>query len=137
MLPSQYTLPSVKVWDLSSLDGAIAEATGANAGTNVGTTLATNAACALVKWNGATRSGSSRGRIYHGPLTEAMVNSDGRTLASASQTSIKNAWQQVVDGLVTDGMPMCIISRKRLDATNVSSVAVESVIATQRRRIRD
>ena len=137
MLPPAYTLPSVKVWDLSSLDGAIAEATGSSAGSNAGTTLATNAACALVKWNGATRSGSSRGRIYHGPLTEAMVNSDGRTLASASQTSIKNAWQSVVDGLKTDGMPMVVISRKRLDATEVTSVAVESIIATQRRRIRD
>ena len=136
-LHPNYTLPIVRVMDLSSADGAIAEASGTAAGTLNVPSLSTNAASALVKWNGATRSGSSRGRLYFGPLAEAQINTDGRTLASQYVTSIKNAWQTVVDGLISDGIPMCVISRKRLDATNVQSVAVETVIATQRRRIRD
>lgn len=135
-MSSAYTLSSVKAMDLSSLDGGIAEVTDGSFGSGSGT-LATNAASALVKWNGGTRSGSSRGRLYFGPLPELSVNSDGRTLASSEITALQTAFQNFINSLSGAGFPLCVISRTLGNAATVTSLSIESVIATQRRRIRD
>lgn len=122
--------------DIGDPNGAIASVPDTTAGAVTTGSLATNASCALVKWNGATRSKSSRGRLYHGPLTEAMINTDGRTLATATATAIQTAYNNFRDSLNDSGYALVVLSRKLSQAFDVSSSSVESVIATQRRRIR-
>lgn len=133
---SFFAYTDVHAMDISSADGAIAEVAATNTGALAGASHATNAASALVKWNGGTRSASSRGRMYFGPLNEGQINSDGRTLTTAAATAIKACMDFVVSNLSTAGYPLCVISRKNSSATVVSSVQVETVIASQRRRIR-
>jgi hypothetical protein len=124
--------------DLSSADGAIADVTvtGAVGGIGAGNSLSTAAASALIKWNGGTRSGSSRGRMYFGPLMESNINVDGRTLVSTELTGIATAMTNFRTSLEGAGYPLVVVSRKHATATTVTSSAVETVIATQRRRIR-
>lgn len=136
-LASGIQFTGTRAMDLSSADGAIADAPSTNTlgGAGAGA-LATNAACALVKWNGGTRSASSRGRLYFGPLNEANVNSDGRTIAAASVTLITTAFNNFRASLSNANYPLVVVSRLHASAQTVTSSSVESVIATQRRRIR-
>lgn len=135
-LSTTTTYSGVHAMDLSSADGAISDLAVTGKAGGASGALATNAACALVKWNGGTRSGSSRGRLYFGPLLEVAVNSDGRTLASTWQTAFQNAITVFRNSLNSANYPLVVISRKNAVATTVTSHAVENVIATQRRRIR-
>lgn len=134
---SFYTFDHVSAMDLSSADGAIVESSDGTNGLLASAALATNAASALVKWNGGTRSGSSRGRMYYGPLTETDINADGRTLTSTANTQISTAMDNFRNSLSGAGFPLCVISPTNASSTLVTSHSVESVIASQRRRIRD
>lgn len=136
-LPTVLSYTGVIAMDLSSANGDIYNlAVSPVSGGSGISQIATNAACALVKWNGGTRSGSSRGRMYFGPLDEGAVNNDGRTILASSITATNAAMTQFRTGLATAGYPLVVVSRKYSSATVVTSNAVESVIATQRRRIR-
>lgn len=96
----------------------------------------TNGACALVTIGGASRSPSTRGRVYFGPLGEPMIDNDGRSLAATVAASIKAAFESFKTTLAADGMEWVVVSRKNQSASVVSNIAVQSIIATQRRRIR-
>jgi hypothetical protein len=133
--PPQYNVLGYYAVDLSSSTGGIATLTSTKVG-GTGTTVATNAASALVKWNGSNRSRSTRGRLYLGPLGESEIGTDGQTLASSFQTSIAAAMNQFKTALNTAGFPLCVISVKGNFATDVTALSVEGQIATQRRRIR-
>lgn len=134
---SVVAMTDVRAMDLSSPNGAIATVTDTGTGgRSSGINLATNAACALIKWNGGTRSGSSRGRLYHGPLQEDQINTDGRTLAASHATLLQTAYGLFRTSLDGAGYPLVVISRKNSSATVVSSHAVQTIIATQRRRVR-
>lgn len=123
--------------DLSSTSGSIADVASTTLGGNTTTpTISTMAACALVQWNGSSRSRSTRGRLYLGPVTEGNINSDGRTLASASVTAYLAAFNQVITQLNAANYPLAVLSRTLSTAYPVTSAAVESVVATQRRRLR-
>lgn len=135
-LGGQYVVAAYRALDLSSLNGDIAVVSSTKAGTGTAAQLATNGACALVKWNGGTRSRSSRGRLYLGPLRESQINTDGRTLAAATQTAVQTSFEGFRSALASAGFPLCVISPTLSTSFPVTSVAVESVIATQRRRIR-
>lgn len=132
---NSYQMVEYRGMDLSTANGDIVSVAGTGAGSNT-TQNATNAASALVKFNGGTRSASSRGRLYFGPLHEAQINADGRTLVSAQQTALTTSMNGFRTSLETAGNPLCVISRLNSSATNVTSLSVASVIATQRRRIR-
>lgn len=133
---SLYVLTQFRAMDLSTANGGIAVLSDTASGGQAGQTLATNAACALVKWNGGTRSRSSRGRLYFGPLAEADIQGDGRTLDTTKQTGINTAFTNFRNSLNGAGFPLVVISRKIPQAFPVTSHIVESIIATQRRRIR-
>ena len=135
VLQNTYAVQNYRSMDLSSVDGGIANVGSTKVGGGA-SALATNGACALVKWNGGTRSGSSRGRLYFGPLSESQINSDGRTVAASSLTTITTAFTAFRDSLSGAGFPLHVISRTRAEAFAVTSIAVESVLASQRRRIR-
>jgi hypothetical protein len=133
----QYALTDFRAMDLSTADGAIATITDTTAGGLAPTTqLATNAASALIKFNGGSRSGSSRGRLYHGPLNESNINADGRTLLASFLTSLQTAYDAFSASLASAGYPLVVISRKNSTSKTVSTLSVANVIATQRRRIR-
>lgn len=137
VLSSLYQLIEFKAMDISSLNGALAQVADTGTGAQTGApSLATAGACALVKWNGGTRSASSRGRMYFGPIREGNINPDGRTLVSADQTAIGTAFNNFRASLSASGYQLVVLSRKLSQAFPVTSSTVESQIATQRRRIR-
>lgn len=135
-LPAQYTLVRFKAVDIGDPNGDIVEVADTTAGGVGSVALSTNAACALVKWNGGTRSRSSRGRLYYGPLSENAINSDGRTITTAALTQFNTAFNNFRSSLTTAGYPLVVLSRQEQASYDVSTSAVETVIATQRRRIR-
>jgi hypothetical protein len=130
-----YVVQSYYVVDLSSLTGGITTLGSTKVGAIAGS-LSTNAACALVKWNGGSRSRSTRGRMFFGPLGETNINADGRTLSPAYITALTTAFTNFMSSLSGAGFNLCVISPTLSSATNVTTFSVESVIGTQRRRIR-
>lgn len=136
-LSSLYQLVEFRAMDIGSTNGAIASISDTTLGSiTTSNSLATAGACSLVKWNGGTRSASSRGRMYYGPIMEQNINPDGRTLASGSQTNHNTAFNNFRASLSASGYPLVVLSRKLSQAFPVTSSTVESQIATQRRRIR-
>jgi hypothetical protein len=125
------------VMDLSSTTGGIAQlSSSTTGGMSTTNSLATRGAAALVKWNGASRSLSTRGRMYYGPIMESDINPDGATIATGSINLFTNGISTFRSSLASAGFTLCVISRKLATATDVSSFTVETTIATQRRRIR-
>lgn len=131
-----YQLSSFRAVDIGDPNGDIAVISDSTAGSATGS-LSTNAACALVKWNGGNRSRSSRGRLYFGPLTEGQINTDGRTVSGGFQTSLAGAFTNFRTSLAGSGYPLVVLSRSLSQSFAITQHAVESVIATQRRRIRN
>lgn len=97
----------------------------------VGGSLAT-AVCMSMK--SSTVGGSHRGRKYLGPCPASVVNTDGRTVASAVVTEILNAGT-VLLGTSTAGIDFGIWSRQDQVFTSWDTVSVNPVLATQRRRL--
>lgn len=136
-LSNLIAMTKVLVVDLSTVNGGIAQVTDSTVGGNGSTpTLSTRAACTLVKLNGSSRNPRTRGRVYYGPLMEADINSDGATLASASATAHTAAFGNFKTSLSGNGYTWCVISRSDAAAYDITTVAAESTIATQRRRLR-
>lgn len=133
--PSQYTMTEVTAMDISSQTGEVYSRPSQGAGLLVGN-LATNGSCALIKYSTGSRSKTQKGRMYHGPLTEAQVNADGRTLVNA--LTLKAAYQNFYDSLEQKGVNWGIVSRKasQINIIAKANIACAPVIATQRRRIR-
>lgn len=121
--------------DLRSPTGAVAflgsTATGADA-----TSISTMASCALVKLGTGTRSRSQQGRLFHGPLTESIVNPDGRTLSSGGLASVSGAYNGFKTAMNVGVRTWAVASRKNLVSTPIVTVSPSSIIATQRRRLR-
>lgn len=130
-----YVMTNYHVMDLSSATGGIYDLPSTTAGATTGD-VSTVGACALIKWNGGTRSRSSSGRMYWGPLSESQVKTDGRTLDSTFQGNLQTDVGSFISSLTTAGFPLVVISRLTSSAHTVTTGSVESVIATQRRRIR-
>lgn len=132
-LPTQYSMVEVKAMSLASAEGEVATLGDASPGLLVGP-LATNGSCALVTYGAGTRSKSQRGRMYFGPLREADINTDGRTLGStAAWTSAFTAFRTALQG---PNIEWVVISRKNSTYTPIVQIATQNVIGTQRRRIR-
>ena len=136
-MSSLVTMQDVTAIDLSSSSGGIAIVTDTSTGGKLSTNaLSTRAASALITWNGGTRSKSARGRLYYGPLMEVDINTDGATLAGATSVALATAFTAFRSSLSSASFPLCVISQKNASTTAVSSQAVQTTIATQRRRLR-
>lgn len=135
LLSSLVAMQDVTAVDLSSTTGGISIVTDTTLG-GVSTTnaLATRAAAALVTFNSGTRSKSARGRLYFGPLMETNINADGASYAAVA--ACNTAFSNFRSVLATAGFPLVVISTKNASTTDVTSSAVQSTIATQRRRLR-
>jgi hypothetical protein len=136
-LSSLVQVTQYSAMDLSSTTGGIATLSStSNGGVISGNSLSTRAASALIKWNGSSRSLSTRGRLYYGPIMESDINADGATLVTGSQSAFSTAFSNFRTSLSGSGFTLCVISRKLEQATDVTNNSVETIIATQRRRIR-
>jgi hypothetical protein len=136
-LTNAYEVLQYQAVDLSSSTGAIAEIPSTATGEDTENGIATRGACVLFKWNGSSRSRSTRGRMYLGPLTSNCIQADGATLTDVIHTSFNNNVIQFLGILSDAGYPLAVLSRVLSVATPVSSHTTEQQIATQRRRIRD
>jgi hypothetical protein len=74
--------------------------------------------------------------VYHGPLAVSQVNTDGRTLVGATQTSITAAYNDFLTKMNAANFPWRVCSRKMSLLYPISNVAAQPVLATQRRRMR-
>lgn len=133
--PTLVTMVGYKYTDLSSPTGATTYLASQTGGGVIGP-LSTMASAALVKMGGGTRSRSGSGRLYHGPLAESDVNTDGRTLATASLTNIQTAYNTFRGNLGLLGLELVVASRKNLSTSPATNISVSPIIATQRRRLR-
>lgn len=122
--------------DIGSSTGAIADLASAAVGGITATDLSTRAASALVKWNGSSRSRSTRGRLYYGPLSESDIQSDGFSLETSRESAFNTAFLNFRNSLGVSGYPLVVLSRKNSTATLVSAQTVLAHVVTQRRRLR-
>lgn len=92
-------------------------------------------ACALVSLRTAQRGARGRGRVYVGPITEGRQN-DG-TLLSTSQNEMVTAWGDFIASLAggTPSIELGVASYTHADFHPVVSHRVDTIIATQRRRL--
>lgn len=135
-LPSDVTMVNYHAVDIGSTSGAIADQASTTAGGIAIAGIGVRSTCALVRWNGATRNRSSRGRLYFGPIPDNTVDADGATLDTTAHTNYENAFTAFRGSLSFLGYPLVVLSRVQSQAFLVTSQAVESTIATQRRRVR-
>lgn len=125
----------VEAVDLSSLNGGIWwEADGTALPSSLA--ISTAGAAALVQLNGQTRNRNSRGRIYLGPLREADLQQDGRTLSASAKGRIGTLVSNMRTAMTTEGFDLQVLSRATSTMYPVTLVRVADIIATQRRRIR-
>lgn len=124
-----------RVTDISSPIGPVVSTFSSKAGGATGQ-LSTMGASALISYSGGSRSRSSSGRMYHGPLSENDVNTDGRTLPPLTISGLSVCYQTFKASLASEGYEWVVISRKLSQAFPVGIPVCQSVIATQRRRIR-
>jgi hypothetical protein len=93
------------------------------------------AVATLVKLTTDLRGRSHRGRVYL-PFQSEAAEADG-ALNPATQTAAQAAWSTFLTAIAADAttpMTLVVASYKLSSARNVQSVAVEGMLATQRRR---
>ena len=135
-LPSDVTMVNYHAVDIGTTSGAIADQASTTAGGIAIAGIGVRSTCALIRWNGSTRNRSSRGRLYFGPIPDNTVDADGATLDTTAQGHIDDAFAAFRSSLSFLGYPLVVLSRVQSQAFLVTSQAVESTVATQRRRVR-
>lgn len=132
-------------------DGAFSYVTAGTAGTLVGAATPPNVAY-LIRKNTAFGGRQGTGRIYQPGVTEPNVGVDG-TVAGAHLTAMQTAWTGFLGGLNSVSLPMYLLHSYgtyvalhhgdpvSIDVdirapTEVTSLSVDSKVATQRRRLR-
>lgn len=133
--PSSLLMVGYHYTDLNSLTGAVGYLASNKAG-NATPPIATMAASALIQMGGGQRNRSSSGRMYHGPLVESQVASDGRTIEPLTSGQLNASYQKFKTDLAAVGLEWVVASRKYGQANPVATVSCSTVIATQRRRLR-
>lgn len=133
-LSNKVRLEKVKVVDLSSPTGQIFEKVSTDTG-GLTAELGPLAACAVVRIGAASRSRSSKGRVFFGPLAEASINADGRTVEPNQVTQYAASFTQFRTQLTAAGFTWAVLSRKNSSATPVAQISVAPVIGIQRRRL--
>lgn len=121
--------------DLGSATGAVQFLGSTTAGAVSGG-LSTMASSALIKLSSGTRSRSQQGRLYHGPLLETQINTDGRQIDSTYLTTLNTAYGTFRTAMSTANMEWLVASRKLLTTASIASASCAGIIATQRRRLR-
>lgn len=90
--------------------------------------------CAVtISWSTALRGRSFRGRTYLGPLKSTTNSADG-TVNAQSRDQIAAAAQLLIGDLLTRSAVICVLSRTRGVATEVTGGYIDNEFDTQRRR---
>lgn len=90
------------------------------------------AACAVVSLKTGFLGARGRGRVYVGPVAEG-AQTEGK-ITAASQGVMLAGWGAFLTKLTTDLNPLCIASYRWEDSHDVTSVRIDTVLGTQRRR---
>lgn len=133
-LSNKVRLERVKVVDLASAEGEIAEKSATDVG-SITAELANLASCAVIRVGAASRSRSSKGRVYFGPLAEGNINADGRSIEPNQVTAYTQNFTQFRTQLGTAGLTWGVISRKLSRITPIQSISVAPIVGIQRRRL--
>lgn len=89
----------------------------------------------LVKKNTALGGRQGQGRMYWPGISEATIGSDG-TIDGAFLTSAAGIFGTWLEELTTELIPMLLLHNNAVAPNAVTSLAVQAVGATQRRRLR-
>jgi hypothetical protein len=117
------------------------EQTGSSGGVITGSISAASMTpqCAiLITKNTALGGRRNRGRMYVPPIypEEQSVDYNG-TIGGTQRTNLQTRWDGVLSALAAASIPMVILHRSApFTPTEVTSLTVQSLIATQRRRLR-
>lgn len=130
-----FTMTGYEYVDLSTINGQTATLGSTTAG-GIGSPLSTMASAALIQLQSATRNRTKRGRLYHGPLGESQINTDGRTLDPASLAALLAAYTTFRNDLSSATQDWAVVSRKTSTYSPIASIGVSGIVATQRRRLR-
>jgi len=90
-------------------------------------------ACALLSLHTAQRGPRGRGRMYIGPIVEA-AQANG-VLNTTDGADMDVAWSDFISAMDTDNMPMVVASYVHADFHLLTSINIDSLVATQRRRL--
>jgi len=132
-MPEDFVLDTL---DVLPLDGATATFSAPGDGYNSGGGSGdfSPASAAVVSLRTAQRGARGRGRVYVGPLQESVMT-DGH-FNSGNVTELGTAWvdfrQALIDSAIT--AHLCVASYVHADSHDVASIAVDSILGTQRRR---
>ena len=91
------------------------------------------AACCVVGFHTLQRGARGRGRIYIGPIAE--VSQTQGILTSSALTDMASSWATFHDHLITNSMALVVASYVHADQHEVTSVHIDSILGTQRRRL--
>lgn len=122
--------------DLDTADGATAFLGSGAIGGLTGNEIGVISSCAVVKLSGASRDRSKNGRLFHGPIHENAINSDGRTISSGYLDSIQFAYDQFKINMNASAYPWSVLSRKHSTGALVASTGCSPILGTQKRRLR-
>lgn len=138
---NQAALLTVKATDLTTQNGPVVEdTTGLPIVGTGGTASVPNNVSVAIKLITANRGRSYRGRIYHIGLPTSTVT--GNTVASATRTSLRNAWLAAQTLGSNPSWTLAVGSRYSNNAprvtglaTTVTDVSVNATVDSQRRRL--
>jgi hypothetical protein len=120
----------------TSLNTATApQATRTNPGSGTKSNGSSSQVAQLIKLLTAVRSRSSRGRVYLPPPGDGDVNSSG-FLLNQQIVDLTAAWTQLYANWAGVGFTPAVLSRTDSVAYPITGFAVDSKVATQRRRLR-
>jgi hypothetical protein len=100
--------------------------------------LALAGAAVLVKWQTGTGGRTGRGRTFLPGVSEAQINTDGKTLTTQARTDWQAAATQYLGLMNAAGSPIlaAVISRKDQVARPILASSLGGIVAFQRRRMR-
>lgn len=132
-LCSNTVLTEVQLTDIGAAGGATASYGTSLAGGSSASPLPPQN-CMVLSWKTGRAGRSYRGRTYLPGIGEDKVDGGG-TIVGTFSNGLRLAAQQVLEDLATAGYPLIVLSRTLSLGTAVTSVAVDSRIDTQRRRL--
>lgn len=90
----------------------------------------------LIRKNTLLGGRHGRGRWFWPGVFRGMLNLGTDTIASATVTALDGAFNDFIDDLTAAAHPVVLLHGDSTAPTQLTSVAVEATLATQRRRIR-
>lgn len=128
-----YTCPTLEIIELDGASATFAKnldhiPQGAATGPEVPNT------CGVVSFHTDQRGSRGRGRMYVGPVGEDIIN-DGE-LQPSNAADMLTGWEELITNLPssTPSLQLVIASYVHADSHQVTSVRVDNILGTQRRR---